>query len=132
MNLPVGLHARPGAMEIDFTDPLEAASAGDARNFTVKVWALKRSADYGSKHINEHSLTVTRTSLGADRKTVLVEIAGLQPTWCMESNVPCAARMAKIHANHPQYDPPAGHPIRGSKIAGRDALPRSSVPDISR
>jgi len=41
---------------------------------------------------NEHSLTVTRTSLGADRKTVLVEIAGLQPTWCME--IKCSLRGA--------------------------------------
>jgi hypothetical protein len=84
VNLPVGLHARAGGMEIDFTDPLDPASVSDPKNYAVKIWSLKRSADYGSKHLNEHPLEVTRATLGADRKTVFIELAGLQPTWGME------------------------------------------------
>ena len=34
--------------------------------------------------MNEHSLNVTRATLSQDRKSVLLQMADLQPTWCME------------------------------------------------
>jgi hypothetical protein len=80
----VGLHARAQQIELTFTDPLDAASANDAQNYAVKVWSLKRSADYGSKHINEHSLPITRATLSADKKSVTLTIPTLAPTRGME------------------------------------------------
>jgi glucose/arabinose dehydrogenase len=82
--LPLGLHARTNGMELQFSDALESSSASDADHYTVKVWSLFRSAKYGSKHINEHALTVTQATLAADGKTVFLTIPELQPTWCME------------------------------------------------
>jgi hypothetical protein len=82
--LPVGLHARTNGMEIQFSDALDPASAKDLKNYSVKVWSLKRSANYGSKHLDEHRLNVTRATLAADKRTVVLNLPGLQPTWCME------------------------------------------------
>ena len=48
------------------------------------MWSLERSANYGSKRINEHSLKITKATLASDLKTVSLEIPDLQPTWCME------------------------------------------------
>ncbi len=45
--------------------------------FVVKVWSLKRSADYGSKHIDEHSLKVAAATLAMDKKTVFLKIPEL-------------------------------------------------------
>ncbi|HUR55476.1 MAG TPA: heme-binding protein, partial [Gemmataceae bacterium] len=83
-DLPVGLKAKAGAVELTFTDALDAASAADTKNYAVKVWGLKRSQNYGSKHIDEKPLAVSKATLSADGKTVRLELPDLAPTWCME------------------------------------------------
>jgi hypothetical protein len=83
-DVPVGLRAKADGLEITFTDPLDPAAAADAANYAVKVWGLKRSQNYGSKHLDEHSLTVTRAVLLPDGKTVRLTLAGIAPTAGME------------------------------------------------
>lgn len=82
-DLPVGLKAKPGALELTFTDALDA-KALDAKSFDVKVWGLVRSKNYGSKHLDEKPLSVTKATLSADGKTVRLDVPDLAPTWCME------------------------------------------------
>ena len=82
-DLPVGLKARAGGVELLFTDPLDP-KAVDAKSFDVKVWGLKRSKDYGSKHTDEHPLAVAKASVSDDGKTVRLELPDLAPTWGME------------------------------------------------
>jgi hypothetical protein len=83
-DLPVGLKARSGGVEVTFTDPLDASNAADVKNYTIKVWGLKRTQNYGSKHIDERSLPVSKAVPLADGRTVRLEIADLAPTWGME------------------------------------------------
>lgn len=83
MDLPVGLKATAGALDITFTDPIAAKSV-EAKNFEIKVWGLKRSQNYGSKHVDEHAVAVEKASLQPDGKTVRLAIPGLAPTWGME------------------------------------------------
>jgi hypothetical protein len=83
-DLPIGLKARAKTLEIVFTDPLDATTASDPASYGVKVWGLKRSAQYGSKHIDEHPLTVSAAILGPDGKTVRLTLPDLTPTWGME------------------------------------------------
>jgi hypothetical protein len=82
-DLPVGLKAKAGGLEIAFTDALDP-TAVDAKGFDVKVWGLKRSKDYGSKHVDVKPLTVAKATLGTDGKTVRLDLPDLAPTWCME------------------------------------------------
>ncbi len=82
-DLPIGLKAKAGRVEITFTDPLDP-KAVEAKNFNVKVWGLKRSKDYGSKHIDEKPLAVANATLAGDEKTVRLELPDLAPTWGME------------------------------------------------
>jgi hypothetical protein len=82
-DLPVGLHAKPGAVEVTFTDALEPAAV-DPKNFDVKVWGLKRSKNYGSKHLDEKPLTVAKATLAGDGKTVRLDLPDLAPTRGME------------------------------------------------
>lgn len=83
-HLPVGLIARQNGMAVTFTDKLDARSARDPKNYSVKVWSLKRTADYGSKHYNERSLKVTSAKLSEDGRQIFLEIPDIAPTWCME------------------------------------------------
>jgi hypothetical protein len=82
-DLPVGLKAKTGAVELTFTDALDPKVV-DARSFDVKVWGLTRSKNYGSKHIDEKPLAVARATLTPDGKTVRLDLPALAPTWCME------------------------------------------------
>jgi putative heme-binding domain-containing protein len=82
-DLPVGLKASAGTVDITFTDPIAAKSA-EAKNFEIKVWGLKRSQNYGSKHVDEHAVAVAKASLQPDGRTVRLAIPDLAPTWGME------------------------------------------------
>ncbi|AMV23960.1 Cytochrome c [Gemmata sp. SH-PL17] len=83
-DLPVGLKAKTGGIELTFTDALDAKSAVDAKNYKVKVWGLKRSQQYGSKHIDEKPLTISKATVSPDGKTVHLDIPDIAPTWGME------------------------------------------------
>jgi hypothetical protein len=48
------------------------------------VWSLRRSANYGSDHVNERSLPIHGAKLAADGRTVFLEIPELRPTPCYE------------------------------------------------
>ena len=82
-DVPVGLRAKAGGIELTFTDALDPTAA-DAARFEVKVWGLKRSQNYGSKHLDERPLAVAKATVSADGKTVRLDLPDLAPTWCME------------------------------------------------
>lgn len=83
MHLPVELHAKKTGMELAFTEALSRESV-KADNVHIKVWDLKRTANYGSQHYNERELTIRETQLSNDGKTLTILIPELAPTWCME------------------------------------------------
>jgi putative heme-binding domain-containing protein len=82
MHLPVELHATTKGMKLRFTEPLHPDSV-KSENVQLKVWSLKRTANYGSEHHNEHPLDVTGLELSDDGLTLTV-LADIKPTWCME------------------------------------------------
>lgn len=81
--VPLAIHAQAGELHLTFSEPLDAAAAQDPANYTVKVWSLQRSANYGSKHLDEHALVLARARLGGDGRTVVLELPELGPTWGM-------------------------------------------------
>lgn len=82
--LPIGLNATEEGIRITFSGRLDAATAADPENFAVKIWSLKRSANYGSDHYNEHPLEVASARCCNDDRAVQIVLPEIQPTWCME------------------------------------------------
>ncbi len=82
--LPTELHAEAGRMKIRFSEKLDAVTAARPESYAVKTWSLKRSANYGSEHLDTKTLRVTRAALGDDGRTIFLEMPDLQPTRCME------------------------------------------------
>ena len=80
----MGLRAKQSGVEVTWTDPIDPTHAANPKNFEVKVWGLKRSASYGSKHIDERPLPVTDVTPLPDGKSVRLRIEGLEPTRGME------------------------------------------------
>ena len=85
MFLPVGLSARKEGMAITFTDPLDPEDRDRPnRVITAKTWTIKRTVNYGSDHFDERAAMIAAARLSADGRTVVLEIPGIAPTWCME------------------------------------------------
>ncbi len=83
VHAPIGLKATKSGLTITFSEQLDPASGSDVSKYVVQTWALKRTANYGSKHFDEQTLKVAQATLSADRKTVFLELPDIQPTWCM-------------------------------------------------
>lgn len=82
--VPVGLTATKNRVSIELSDAVDAEFAADKSHYRVKVWGLKRTASYGSKHYNERSLDIESVNVSDDRRLIDLIIPDLQPTWCME------------------------------------------------
>ena len=53
-------------MQIVFSGELDPDSVNDPSNYNVKVWSLKRTENYGSKHYDEHGLKINAARLERD------------------------------------------------------------------
>ena len=84
VHLPGELKASEKEMTISFTGKLDSSTASDAKNYRVKVWNLKRTKNYGSKHLDVRELEIRSVSLDSDGQTVRIELPDLEKTWSME------------------------------------------------
>ena len=82
-HLPLAVQAFKGGLRVSFSDPLDPASI-TSEGFAFKIWSLKRSANYGSKHFDEHALDIAAVRLSADARTVTLDIPTLASTHCYE------------------------------------------------
>lgn len=90
--VPLTVRAVQGAMQVTFSDPV--TDTGSA----IKVWSLKRTKNYGSKHFDERELKITSVTLGEDRRTVTLVIPDLAPTHCYELKIGDRVLHGTIHA----------------------------------
>lgn len=82
-HVPLAIHAARGALRVTFSEPIDPASVQpDA--FAFKIWSLRRTANYGSKHYDEHPVAITAARLDDDARTVVLAIPALAPTQCYE------------------------------------------------
>jgi len=85
-HVPLKVHARQGGLSITFSDAFDPASVQpDA--FALKVWSLRRTANYGSKHFDERSVDITGAKLGKDGRVIELKIPDLAPTQCYELKI---------------------------------------------
>ncbi|MEN9574815.1 MAG: hypothetical protein RL514_2670 [Verrucomicrobiota bacterium] len=82
-HVPLAIHAAKEALTVTFSDPLDAASV-KPDGFALKVWTLKRTKSYGSKHYDEHALPIAAARLSADGRIVTLTVPMLAPTMCYE------------------------------------------------
>lgn len=84
IDLPVGWKAVEDAVEITFSDPLEATACSDVDRYRIKAWDIKRTQRYGSDNYNERELGVAAAELLSDGRTVRLSIPDVPPTRGME------------------------------------------------
>ncbi len=79
--VPLAVHATKGMISVTFGDPITDTQSA------IKVWSLKRTKNYGSKHYDEHELTIRGVKLSEDKKIITLDIPDLAPTWCYELRI---------------------------------------------
>lgn len=86
VRLPVKAHAAQNGIQLTFATELEAKTAEDAESYAVELWDYRYTGNYGSPEVsvkapgqNGHDkLDVKSAKLSADRKTLFLEVIGLQ------------------------------------------------------
>jgi glucose/arabinose dehydrogenase/mono/diheme cytochrome c family protein len=89
--VPLMVKAKKGTLSVTFSDLI------DPTDCAMKVWSLKRTKNYGSKHYDEHELTIRDVKLSDDKKTITLEIPELAPTWCYELRIGDRVLHGTIH-----------------------------------
>lgn len=89
---PTAVQVDGTTLSVTFSDPLDAEASGDPGRFAFRVWSLRRTANYGSKHYDERVLDVTSATVSEDGRTLMLTIPELEPTWCYE--LQCRLRTA--------------------------------------
>ncbi len=109
MRVPIDLQAARGHLRMRFSDPIDRASGADVSHYQIKAWGLKRSPNYGSPHVDEHSVVVRSVQVSDDGRSVDLEVPDLAPTRGMEI----------------RYDVRSadGQPVRGAIDSTIHALP---------
>jgi glucose/arabinose dehydrogenase len=81
--VPLTVRASKGALTVRFSERIVV----EARDCAMKVWTLKRTKNYGSKHHDERDLSIRAVKLSSDQRTLTLEIPDLAPTQCYELKV---------------------------------------------
>lgn len=79
--VPLAIHATEGRLTVSLSSPVTTSS------YAMKVWSLKRTKNYGSKHYDEHELTIKGVKPSADHLTLTFDIPDLAPTQCYELKI---------------------------------------------
>jgi putative heme-binding domain-containing protein len=82
--MPVSSHVEDKTLSVTFSDAIDPGTVADVKRYAFKVWALERSKNYGSKHIDEHEVEIASARLSDDGRTLTLTIPRLSPTWCYE------------------------------------------------
>jgi hypothetical protein len=92
LRMPTELHIRRNGIEIGFSDLLDAAAVEDLQNYSLEQWNYRWTEKYGSDDFSvanpekkgRDPVEVRAAKVSADKKHVLLEIAGLKPVMQMK------------------------------------------------
>ncbi len=86
VTMPVELRALKDGVALQFTNPLDAASATDVQNFDLTRWNYQWTGAYGSADFKvsdgskgKDTVTIEKATLSADKKTLTLTLADMQP-----------------------------------------------------
>ena len=91
MPMPLSVHAAKQKISVTFSEEIVATDA------SLKVWSLKRTAQYGSKHFDEKTLTIANATLSDDKRTITLHVPDLTITDCYELKIGDSMLHGTIH-----------------------------------
>jgi hypothetical protein len=69
--------ANPDGFTLNFTEPIDPATAGDAASYNMKAWTYIYQSKYGSPEVDKSTPKITKATVSEDQKSVRLTIDGL-------------------------------------------------------
>jgi hypothetical protein len=69
--------ANQDGFTLNFTQPVDPATAGNPASYAMQAWTYILQADYGSPEVDQATPQITAATVAADRKSVRLKIDGL-------------------------------------------------------
>jgi hypothetical protein len=101
------MHVKTNAIEITFADAIDPSTATDLDNYSIEQWNYKWTQNYGSPEFSvanpdkkgHDKVEIQSARLGADGKTLTLEIPGLQPVMQMRIKYNLKTRDGSVMAS---------------------------------
>ena len=71
------MHAKPDGFEVTFTQPVDAATAGDVKSYSMREFTYAYREQYGGDEVSEVLPKITAATVAADGKSVRLTISPL-------------------------------------------------------
>ncbi len=78
------MRAAPGGFRLTFTQPVDPATAGEAKSYAVQCWTYRYHSGYGDPPRDLQTLKVRKATVADDGLAVTLEIEGLKPYYVHE------------------------------------------------
>ncbi len=72
------MRAKPDGFEVTFTKPVDVATAGDPKSYTLQTYTYIFQSSYGSPEVDHTTPTITSIEVSADGMSARLRIDGLQ------------------------------------------------------
>ncbi len=82
------MHAKPEGFELTFTEPVDAASAGNPSAYSIETYIYIYHETYGSPEVDQTTPKITAAKVSADKKSVRLVIDGLVEGHIHELHLP--------------------------------------------
>ena len=124
LTMPITCATKANGVEIQFTSPLDTASAADTGNWSAQQWDYAWTGNYGSADVSirdpkkkgKDAVEVTKATVSADKKSVLLELSDRVPA--MTLRIKCNVKSADGSEVKYQIDNTV-HRIPGQKTVTR-------------
>ncbi len=73
------MRIKPEGFELTFTKEVEPKTAGDKASYAMKTWTYIYQSSYGSPEVDHTTPEIKSVTVGADRKSVMLNVKGFQP-----------------------------------------------------
>ncbi len=72
------MRAKPDGFELTFTKSVDPKTAGDVKSYKLGTYTYIYRAQYGSPEVDHTTPTITKVTVGKDKKSVRLYVKGLQ------------------------------------------------------
>ena len=95
------MRAKPDGFELTFTEPVDAASAGELKSYSMQTYTYIYQSNYGSPEVDETRPTITAARVAEDRKSVRLVVDGLKAGHVHELHLDGVKNGAGVNLLHP-------------------------------